>query len=153
MRVLSLLGGELGPLATASLAAGFSGFLLAAVGDWYKCKIKGTHGPQTLVTTGPFRFFRHPNYTGEILGWTCLVLLLPLLGALGAGASGARSVAPWLVSSFVGWAGVVFGVLAGGATVGLEKKHKEKYGGTPEYEEWMKKSWSGPMVGRGTDDE
>mmetsp|Transcript_923 Transcript_923/g.2289 ORF Transcript_923/g.2289 Transcript_923/m.2289 type:complete len:398 (+) Transcript_923:91-1284(+) len=122
MRVLSLLGGELGPLATASLAAGFSGFLLAAVGDWYKCKIKGTHGPQTLVTTGPFRFFRHPNYTGEILGWTCLVLLLPLLGALGAGASGARSVAPWLVSSFVGWAGVVFGVLAGGGDRRAGKK-------------------------------
>jgi hypothetical protein len=28
----------------------------------------------------------------------------------------------------------------------LEQKQKEKYGGTPEYEEWIKSSWSGPML-------
>ena len=27
-----------------------------------------------------------------------------------------------------------------------EKKQREKYGGTPEYEEWVKGSWAGPMV-------
>ena len=33
----------------------------------------------------------------------------------------------------------------GEAAVGLEKKQKEKYGGTPEYENWVKGSWSGPV--------
>ena len=41
----------------------------------------------------------------------------------------------------------MFQVLIGEGTVELEQKHKEKYGGTPEYEEWIKTSWSGPMLG------
>ena len=38
----------------------------------------------------------------------------------------------------------ILGVLVG-ATTGLEKKQKEKYGGTLEYEAWIKTSWLGPM--------
>ena len=33
----------------------------------------------------------------------------------------------------------------GEAAVGLEKKQKEKYGGTAEYEAWCKTSWAGPQ--------
>merc|ERR1711862_88033 len=132
------------PIMVVTLVVGFAGFLLAAVGDWYKCKIKARDGPQKLVTSGPFCYFRHPNYTGEVIGWTCLCLLIPLISIEG---SNIRSVIPWLTSSIVGWAGIVFAVLIGEATVGSEKKHKAKYGGTPEYEEWIKNSWSGPMLG------
>mmetsp|Transcript_27294 Transcript_27294/g.31156 ORF Transcript_27294/g.31156 Transcript_27294/m.31156 type:complete len:346 (+) Transcript_27294:246-1283(+) len=143
MRALALVQPECNALTISTLAIGFTGFLLAAVGDWYKSKIKARDGPQKLVTSGPFRYFRHPNYTGEIIGWTCLCLLLPLMSAGG----NIRRVIPWLIPSIIGWAGMVFAVLMGEATVDLEKKQKEKYGGTPEYKEWIKSSWSGPMFG------
>jgi steroid 5-alpha reductase family enzyme len=142
MRILALTNPSGNALTTATLAVGFLGFSLAAVGDWYKCKIKARDGPDTLVTSGPFRYFRHPNYTGEMILWTCVCLLMPLVSVGG----NIRRTIPWLLSSFVGWAGMVFPVLIGEATVGLEQKQKEKYGGTPEYEEWIKSSWSGPML-------
>ena len=53
--------------------------------------------------------------------------------------------AAWLGASAVGLAGIYF-VLAGEATAGLEKKQREKYGGSPEYEAWVASSWSGPML-------
>jgi len=141
MRSLALADPKSNILTLGTLSVGFAGFLLAAVGDWYKAKTKARDGPQKLVTTGPFRYFRHPNYTGEMIGWTCLCVLLPMMSIGG----NIRRVIPWLAASVVGWAGMVFAVLIGEATVGLEKKQKEKYGGTPEYEEWIKSSWSGPM--------
>jgi hypothetical protein len=57
----------------------------------------------------------------------------------------AKTVAPWLLASALGWVGIM-GVLAGEATAGLEKKQQAKYGGTPEYEAWLKGSWAGPML-------
>jgi len=138
-----------------ALAVGVFGFGLAAVGDWYKSKIKARDGADTLVTTGPFRYFRHPNYTGEMIGWTSVCILVPAL-SLGSGTlcgvGVGVGVVPWIASSILGWAGIVFAVLGVDATAGLEKKQREKYGGTPEYEAWVKTSWSGPTFGKGGED-
>lgn len=149
MKILALDNPSTNVANAAALAIGFSGFLLAAVGDWYKSKIKARDGADTLVTSGPFRFFRHPNYTGEMIGWASLCILVP---ALSLRLSNLSRMIPWFLSSIVGWAGITFAVLAGEATAGLEKKQKEKYGGTPEYEAWVKSSWSGPMLGKVDDD-
>jgi len=132
----------------ATVAVGFGGFLLAAIGDWYKSRVKARDGPDKLVTTGPFRYLRHPNYTGEMIGWTCACLILPILQTVSYSqmAPTIRPYLPWLVSSIVGWSGICFAVLAGEATGGLEKKQKEKYGETPEYKKWIQSSWSGPML-------
>jgi len=140
------------PASLVSLAAAFSGFGLAAWGDGHKSAVKAVRGPDTLVTTGPFRVFRHPNYTGEIIGWTAS-LSVAMFEAVRhyrqlSGASAAvfvRFAAPWIVASVLGWAGMC-GVLAGEATAGLEKKQKKKYGDTPEYKAWIGSSWSGPMI-------
>ena len=131
-------------LATAFL--GLGGFLLAAVGDWYKSHIKARDGPDKLVTTGPFRFLRHPNYTGEMIGWTCSCLLLPLVQVISCNPNSRQALLPWLVASGVGWAGMVLGVLMAEATPGLEKKQKKKYGNMPEYKEWTRTAWAGPML-------
>merc|ERR1711935_516515 len=134
MRTLALGNPKENIATMATLAVGFGGFLLAAVADWYKSMVKARDGPDTLVRTGPYRYLRHPNYTGDIVGWTCLCLLVPLLSVVGGSGSVRRAVIPSLLSSIVGWAGMVFQVMIREATEGLEKKHKEKYGGTPEYE-------------------
>ena len=140
------------------LGVGFSGFLFAAIGDAWKAVMKSRNGADTLVTTGPFRYFRHPNYTGEMLGWTCLCLLLPVLTTLQAAASTATAswtsmlsaVGPYLLASVLGWAGMVLGVLMVEATAGLEQKQYDKYGTTKEYQHWITKSWAGPMFKKKT---
>lgn len=131
----------------AAVAVSFVGFGVAAAGDVIKTIVKAKEGKDFLVTGGPFRWLRHPNYTGELLGWTASTAAA-LIAATSSGGTFARSVAPWLVGSLLGWVGIVF-VLAGEATAGLEKKQMSKYGGTDKYEQWLKTSWSGPMIALG----
>ena len=155
MRILATVDPPATGPVLATLAAGFAGFVLAGIGDWYKARIKARDGPNKLVVTGPFRYLRHPNYTGDMLGWTCACLLPALLlllsGAGGAGGGLLRSL-PWVLASVVGWSGIVFAVYGSEATAGLERKHREKYGGTPEYEDWIRRSWAGPVVVAGGSD-
>lgn len=155
LRISAQLASSLGPAGTASatvaVALAFCGFALAAAGDAFKTYVKTKEGPDFLVTTGPFKRLRHPNYTGEMFGWTASLAAAIIAVAsrlvsmrVGRGAF-VKSVAPWLLASVLGWAGIMF-VLAGEATAGLEKKQKEKYGGMAAYEEWVAKSWAGPMI-------
>lgn len=96
------------------------------------------------MTGGVFKFFRHPNYTGEIIGWTAsffasivsLLVSFPewnkeiMMSLLGP-----------VLTSTLGWVGILFVLL--GATGSLEAKQKEKYGEQKEYKEWVAKSWKG----------
>ena len=133
-------------LSMLTLALVYTGFGLAAWGDWHKSVTKASSGPDTLVTSGPFRWFRHPNYTGEILGWTANVVLALVEAVVGAATIVvSTAIGPfrnfctvWIIASVLGWMGIL-GVLIG-ATTGLEKKQEEKYGGTLEYEAWLKTS-------------
>jgi steroid 5-alpha reductase family enzyme len=131
---------------TAAVALTFVNFGVAGFSDLYKSFVKARKGPDTLVTTGPFRWFRHPNYTFELFGWTTS-FLAGVLAAL-QGPLPVKDLLPWLGASALGWVGIL-GVLAAEAAAGLEKKQKEKYGGTPEYEDWVKRSWAGPSIGPG----
>lgn len=133
--------------ATAAVAVTFVGFGVAATGDIMKTVVKAREGKDFLVTGGPFRWLRHPNYSGELVGWTASVMA-SILAAVASGASFARTVAAWLVGAMLGWVGILF-VLAGEATAGLEKKQRAKYGGTEKYEAWVKRSWAGPMLAIG----
>ena len=142
LRVTAACAGHCGVPAAAAVALAFVGFGVAAMGDLVKAYVKARDGADTLVTAGPFRWLRHPNYTGEMIGWAASFAS----AALAAASAGClRSQAGWLATSALGAAGIFF-VLAGEATAGLEKKQKEKYGGTPEYDAWVARSWSGPML-------
>ena len=46
----------------------------------------------------------------------------------------------------VGTAGIAYVLME--AAGGLEKKQKGKYGGTAQYEEWVKGSWAGPVLAK-----
>lgn len=123
-----------------SVVATWVGFIMAAFGDLQKSILKRMNGEDFLVTNGIFSFLRHPNYTGEILGWTSSFLA----GVNVAFGGWKKSYAFPLTASVFGWVGIVF-VLAMAAT-GLEKKQKEIYGDKPEYQSWIKYSWAGPTL-------
>ena len=122
------------------VAATWGGFVVAALGDLQKTIMKAVLGEDALVTGGVFARLRHPNYTGEALGWTASFLA----SVVAATASWDSSFVLPLVASLFGWVGIV-GVLAMAAT-GLEKRQQEKYGGDPEYDAWTRTSWAGPTL-------
>lgn len=107
------------------------GFLLGAVGDLTKTWVKNDKGKDHLVTSGVFRWFRHPNYTGETIAWTSSALaacvMMPSWGGVAA--------------SLIGALGIDF-ILVQAAT-NLEKRQKEKYGESKEYKSWTSGSWAG----------
>jgi len=106
------------------------GFVLAMIGDTTKSYMKAKEGEDHLVTGGIFCFLRHPNYTGEILGWTSNAVLSLLLGK-----------PQFAVASIFGAMGINFVLLQ--ATASLERKQKEKYGDDEKYQTWIQRSWGG----------
>lgn len=120
------------------------GFGLGALGDFNKSLIKKLKGEDHLVTGGIFSVFRHPNYTGEMIGWTAsfLASIASIFALPGASRIKVlKSLTFPLITSMTSVMGILFVLLA--ATTGLESRQKEKYGEKTEYVEWIKKSWKG----------
>ena len=76
--ILSLSSGGAVPILEHALRStvvmALLGFLLGAFGDLNKTIGKAIQGEDALITGGIFRFFRHPNYTGEVIGWLSSML-------------------------------------------------------------------------------
>ena len=70
---------------------------------------------------------------------------MSFLASVVASAASSSASLPWAVGGALGWVGILF-VLAGEQRRELEKKQREKYGGTPEYDEWCQKTWAGPVL-------
>ena len=98
-----------------------------------------------MVTGCIYRFFRHPNYTGEVIGWTSS--FLAAIVSIFASSHGfelnmlLKKLLLPLITSVLGLVGILFVLL--GATAGLEKKQKEKYGESDGYRQWVETSWKG----------
>jgi len=120
------------------------GFMLGAVGDLTKSFVKGKKGSDHLVTGGVYGVFRHPNYTGEMIGWSSsyLASIVAILGTKKLEVL--KALSPRLVLSSLGVVGILFVLCA--ATTNLERRQREKYGERDEYKEWAKKSVSGPVL-------
>lgn len=118
------------------------GFILGALGDFNKSFVKAIKGEKHLVTGGLYSLVRHPNYTGEIIGWTAngLAAFVAALASQGAGIK-ATHLAGYLIASALGAMGLDFVLVQ--ATSGLEKRQEETYGETDEYKTWVEKSWAG----------
>jgi steroid 5-alpha reductase family enzyme len=116
------------------------GFAVAALGDLHKSFAKGRKGESHLVTGGLFSLLRHPNYTGEMLGWTSsgLAGVLAFLTM-----KEYTQVKPWfhLGSTAIGVSGILFVLLL--ATRNLEKKQRKAYGDQDAYQKWISTSWGG----------
>ena len=102
------------------------GIVLESASDIQKSMTKKKN-PTRFVDTGLFRIVRCPNYLGEILFWT---------GVLVSGVTALRGPVQWLCA-LVGYAAIVY-IMFGGARR-LEIRQNKNYGSDPEYQAYVKK--------------
>lgn len=101
------------------------GILLESAADLSKSRQKKAD-PRRFCDKGLFSFVRCPNYLGELLIWTGLVVMgLPCL----------RGVMQW-IGVLVGYIGIVFVMFSGARR--LEVRQNKNYGSDPEYQRYVK---------------
>ena len=105
----------------------FCGILLEALSDAQKSAAK-KRNPKRFVDTGLYSIVRCPNYFGELVIWTGV-----LLSGIGAG----LSVWQWVVAA-IGWIGIVYVMFSGARR--LELRQNEIYGGDPEYQAYVRRT-------------
>ena len=102
------------------------GVVLEAVADRQKSTAK-KENPNMVATRGLYRFCRCPNYFGEIVFWTGV-----LVSAVTVLAGG-----QWAVALF-GYVCIVY-IMFNGAQR-LERRQNRRYGDKPEYQAYVKKT-------------
>ena len=100
------------------------GILFESAADWQKNQAKKVN-PKRFVDTGLYRIVRCPNYLGEMIFWT---------GVLISGI-GAVSGWQWLVVA-IGYIGIIFVMFSGARR--LEIRQNKNYGKDPEYQKYVK---------------
>ena len=100
------------------------GLVLESAADIQKNNAKKIN-PRRFVDTGLYRLVRCPNYLGEMIFWT---------GVLLAGI-GAVSGWQWIVVA-VGYVGIIFVMFSGARR--LELRQDKNYGSDPEYRKYVK---------------
>ncbi len=125
-RLYNGLGAEVTlPLIGAVISLG--GILLEAASDQQKSAQKKVR-PNMVATEGLFRLCRCPNYLGEIIFWTGV-----LVGSLNA----LTGAAQWIIA-IVGYVLIVL-IMFNGAQR-LEKRQMGRYGKDPEYQAYASKT-------------
>ena len=101
------------------------GLTLESVADVQKNRAKKCN-PRRFVDTGLYKLVRCPNYLGEMIFWTGVVL---------SGIGGVFGVGQWIVA-LVGYAGIIFVMFSGARR--LEVRQNKNYGADPEYQKYVK---------------
>ena len=101
------------------------GITLESAADVQKNKAKKIN-PRRFVDTGLYRIVRCPNYLGEMIFWT---------GVLISGIGGVSGVGQWIVV-LVGYIGIIFVMFSGARR--LEIRQNKNYGNDPEYQKYVK---------------
>ena len=104
--------------AGAALAACGAG--LEAVSDAVKARAKKKN-PKRFVSSGPYRMVRCPNYLGEIIIWTGVLLVC--FGAC-------CTIWQWIIA-IVGYIGIIYVMFSGARR--LELRQTKTYGNDPEF--------------------
>ena len=103
------------------------GILLEALSDAQKSAAKKLNAKR-FVDTGLYRIVRCPNYLGELVIWTGV-----LLSGIGAGMCWWQ----WLLAA-LGYLGIVYVMFS--STRRLELRQNEIYGADPEYQAYIRKT-------------
>lgn len=99
------------------------GVTLETVADIQKNAAKKVN-PRRFVDTGLYRIVRCPNYLGEMIFWTGVVIT----------AIGAASGLQWIVIA-IGYIGIIFVMFSGARR--LEIRQDKNYGADPEYQKYV----------------
>ena len=103
------------------------GLVLETIADKQKSAQK-KENPKMVATKGLYKIVRCPNYFGEILFWT---------GVLVSGVTALKSVGQWIMA-ILAWIAIVY-IMFNGAQR-LEKRQNERYGNNPDYQAYVKKT-------------
>jgi len=103
------------------------GILLEGAADLQKNKAKKKN-PNRFVDTGLYKIVRCPNYLGELIMWT---------GVLIAGCTVISGVLQWVVA-LIGYLGIVYVMFSGARR--LEIRQDKNYGEDAEYKKYKKKT-------------
>lgn len=101
------------------------GITLESAADIQKNKAKKVN-PRRFVDTGLYRLVRCPNYLGEMIFWT---------GVLVSGIGAISGVGQWIVA-LIGYFGIIFVMFSGARR--LEIRQNKNYGKDPEYQKYVK---------------
>ena len=103
------------------------GILFEGIADLQKNKAKKKN-PNRFVDTGLYKIVRCPNYLGEVIMWT---------GVLIAGCTAITGVWQWVVS-LIGYIGIVYVMFSGARR--LEIRQDKNYGEDKEYKKYKRKT-------------
>ena len=101
------------------------GITLESAADIQKNNAKKVN-PRRFVDTGLYRIVRCPNYLGEMIFWTGVVL---------SGIGGLQHWGQW-VMALIGYVGIIFVMFSGARR--LEIRQNKNYGKDPEYQKYVK---------------
>ena len=101
------------------------GLILESAADIQKNKAKQVN-PRRFVDTGLYRIVRCPNYLGEMIFWTGVVL---------SGIGALTGVGQWIMA-MIGYIGIIFVMFSGARR--LEIRQNKNYGQDPEYQKYVK---------------
>ena len=101
------------------------GLVFESAADVQKNNAK-KHNPRRFVDTGLYRIVRCPNYLGEMLFWT---------GVLISGIGSLTGIGQWIVA-LIGYIGIIFVMFSGARR--LEIRQNKNYGADPEYQKYIK---------------
>ena len=101
------------------------GIVFESAADLQKNAAKKVN-PRRFVDTGLYRIVRCPNYLGEMVFWT---------GVLITGIGSLAGIGQW-VMALIGYIGIIFVMFSGARR--LEIRQNKNYGKDPEYQEYVK---------------
>ena len=101
------------------------GIVLESLADLQKSAAKKVN-PRRFVDTGLYKFVRCPNYLGELIFWT---------GVLISGFGALSGIGQWALA-LLGYLGIVFVMFSGARR--LEIRQNKNYGKDPEYQNYVK---------------
>ena len=104
-----------------------AGILLESVADLQKNAAKKKN-PNRFVDTGLYKIVRCPNYLGELIMWT---------GVLIAGVTALSGIGQWIIA-LIGYIGIVYVMFSGARR--LEIRQDKNYGEDKEYKKYKKKT-------------
>lgn len=101
------------------------GIVTESLSDLQKSQAKKAN-PHRFCDKGLFSFVRCPNYLGELLIWT---------GVLLSGLTALHSIGQW-ICAILGYLGIVYVMFSGARR--LELRQDRTYGSDPEYQKYVK---------------